>query len=140
MSDAVDAAEMSLAVRAAVSLLVVVGAAAAALDGDSDGGACSRPRRQFSDAASRTVLADVVMSVQCLAVSHANSSASLVDRLNFTTDVVTLTFVVNQTLKGRRATISSEPGARFLKQLLRRSWENLRKMTELTKILGIIKL
>jgi len=66
VSDAVDAAEMSLAVRAAVSLLVVVvvvvvGAAAAALDGD--GGACSRPRRQFSDAASRTVLADVVLAV-----------------------------------------------------------------------------
>jgi len=67
VSDAVDAAEMSLAVRAAVSLLVVVvvGAAAAALDGDGDGGggACSRPRRQFSDAASRTVLADVVLAV-----------------------------------------------------------------------------
>jgi len=58
---------MSLAVRAAVSLLVVVvvvGAAAAALDGDGGGGgACSRPRRQFSDAASRTVLADVVLAV-----------------------------------------------------------------------------
>jgi len=56
---------MSLAVRAAVSLLVVVvGAAAAALDGDGGGGgACSRPRPQFSDAASRTVLADVVLAV-----------------------------------------------------------------------------
>jgi len=49
------------------------------------------------------VIADVVLSAQCVAVSHVNSSASLVGRLNFSADAVTLTFVVNQTLKGRPA-------------------------------------
>ena len=48
------------------------------------------------------VVADVVVRGRCLAVSHANSSASLGGRLDFDTDVVTLTFVVNQTLKGPR--------------------------------------
>jgi len=58
----------------------------------------------FVDVASRTVLADVVFSGQCLAVSHVNSSAFVDGPLDFTKDAVTLTFLVNRTLKGLRRT------------------------------------
>lgn len=90
-------AKMSIRLRRLPSslLLLLVFDLCVIVAGSED---CDPP--PFSDVASRTVLADLVFSGHCVAVSHANSSASLTDRLDFSTDAVTLTYFINRTLKG----------------------------------------
>jgi len=79
---------MSVARRSKLSSLLLLVSGLLCVSGSDEVDVCDLP---FVDVASRTVLADVVFSGHCLAVSHVNSSASVDGPLDFTRDVVTFT-------------------------------------------------